>query len=54
MTTYIFFDTALRILVNAYLVSVALLISASAIGIAVIETMEEKADNRLPKSKWFV
>lgn len=54
MTTYIFFDTALRMLVNAYLVSVALLISASVIGLAVVETMEERTDNRFPKSKWFV
>jgi hypothetical protein len=53
MTTYIFFDAALRMLVNAYLFSVVLLVGASAIGLAVIETIE-KADNELPKSKWFV
>ena len=42
MTTYIFFDTALRIFVNAYLVSLVLLLLASAIGLAVIESMEKK------------
>ncbi|AFY88124.1 MAG: hypothetical protein CLLPBCKN_001859 [Chroococcidiopsis cubana SAG 39.79] len=42
MTTYIFFDTALRIFVNAYLVSVVLLLSASAIGLAVIESIEKE------------
>jgi len=40
MTTYISFDTALRIFVNAYLVSVVLLLLASAIGLAVIESMD--------------
>jgi hypothetical protein len=49
MTTYIFFDAALRMLVNAYLVSVVLLLVASAIGLAVIETIE-KSDYHLPKS----
>jgi hypothetical protein len=41
MTTYVFFDEALRMLVNAYLVSVVLLIAASGIGLAVIDTMEK-------------
>jgi hypothetical protein len=49
MTTYIFFDAAMRMLVNAYLVSVVLLLVASAIGLAVIETIE-KSDYHLPKS----
>lgn len=53
MTTYIFFDTALQMLVNAYLVSIVLLLSASAIGLAVIELVERDS-NQLPKSKWFV
>lgn len=53
MTDYIFFDTAVRMFVNAYLVSAILLIAASAIGLAVIETIE-KNENQLPKSKWFV
>ncbi|UKO96160.1 hypothetical protein [Nostoc sp. UHCC 0870] len=41
MTTYIFFDEALRILTNAYLLSTILLIAASGIGLAVIETIEK-------------
>ena len=41
MTTYIFFDTALRIFINVYLVSAVLLVSASAVGLAVIESMEK-------------
>lgn len=53
MTTYIFFDTALQMFVNAYLASIVLLLSASAIGLAVIE-MVETDNNRLRKSKWFV
>ena len=53
MTTYIFFDTALQMLVNAYLVSVVLLLSVSALGLAVIEIVE-RDNNHLPKSKWFV
>jgi hypothetical protein len=40
MTTYIFFDDALRMLVNAFLISAVMLIAASGIGLAVIETME--------------
>ncbi|HIK07091.1 MAG TPA: hypothetical protein IGS40_20765 [Trichormus sp. M33_DOE_039] len=41
MTTYIFFDEALRMLTNAYLLSTILLIAASGIGLAVIETIEK-------------
>ncbi len=41
MNTYIFFDDALQMLVNAYLVSALLLIAASGIGLAVIETIEK-------------
>lgn len=44
MTTYIFFDEALRMLVNAFLASVVLLIAASGIGLAVIETIEKTGD----------
>ncbi|BAT51333.1 hypothetical protein NOS3756_02560 [Nostoc sp. NIES-3756] len=41
MTTYIFFDEALRILTNAFLLSAVLLITGSGIGLAVIETIEK-------------
>ncbi len=41
MTTYICSETALRMLVNAYLVSVVLLIAGSYIGWAMIETIEK-------------
>jgi hypothetical protein len=44
MNTYIFFDEALHILVNAYLVSAILLIAASGIGLAVIETIEKSGE----------
>ncbi|MEH1889221.1 hypothetical protein PQG02_08335 [Nostoc sp. UHCC 0926] len=44
MTTYIFFDEALRMLINAYLISVVLLIAASGIGLAVIETIEKTGE----------
>lgn len=53
MTTYVFFDTALQMLVNSYLVSVILLLATSAIGIVVIETIE-KTGYHSPKSKWFI
>ncbi len=46
MTTYIFFDEVLRILVNTFLVSVILLIAASGIGLAVIETIERTGDRQ--------
>jgi len=45
MTTYICFETALRMLVNAYLVSVVLLIAGSYIGLAAIETIEKAGDH---------
>jgi hypothetical protein len=41
MTSYIFFDDALRMLVNAFLLSILLLIAFSGFGLAVIETMEK-------------
>ena len=41
MTTYIFFDKALGILTNAYLLSAIGLIAASSIGLVVIETIEK-------------
>ncbi|MDJ0615848.1 MAG: hypothetical protein QNJ63_03705 [Calothrix sp. MO_192.B10] len=41
MTTYIFFDEALRMFVNAFLVSIFLLITVSGIGLAVIESIEK-------------
>ncbi|WP_196515164.1 hypothetical protein [Nostoc sp. WHI] len=44
MTTYIFFDEALQMLTNAYLISAILLIAASAIGLAVIETIEKTGE----------
>lgn len=45
MTTYIFFDSALQMLVNGYFFSVFLLIAASIIGLAVIETIEKASDH---------
>jgi hypothetical protein len=44
MTTYIFFDQALRMLTNAYLISAVLLIAASSIGLAVVETIEKTGE----------
>lgn len=44
MTTYIFFGDALRMLTNAYLLSGILLIAASGIGLAVIETIEKTGE----------
>ncbi|MBF2066422.1 MAG: hypothetical protein IGS39_18680 [Calothrix sp. C42_A2020_038] len=41
MDSYIFFDDALRILVNAFLASTILLMAASGIGLAVIESIEK-------------
>ncbi|MDF5727486.1 MAG: hypothetical protein PUP92_05470 [Rhizonema sp. PD38] len=46
MTTYIFFDEALYMLVKAFLISVVLLIGTSGVGLAVIETIE-KSDVRV-------
>ncbi|MBA2747664.1 MAG: hypothetical protein H0U45_02730 [Tatlockia sp.] len=52
MTTYIFMETALKIVTNAYLVSLVLLIATSYIGLSVIEIIEE--GNTHPfKTKWF-
>ncbi|MEA5550046.1 hypothetical protein VB713_03460 [Anabaena cylindrica UHCC 0172] len=45
MTTYMFFDDALRMLTNAYLISAILLIAASSIGLAVIETIEKTGEH---------
>lgn len=53
MTTYIFFETALRMLANAYLVSAVMLLALSYIALAVIETIEESNEN-LPETKWFL
>ncbi|MBE9004171.1 hypothetical protein IQ259_03785 [Fortiea sp. LEGE XX443] len=44
MTTYIFFDDALRMFTNAYLLSAILLIAASGIGLAMIETIEKTGE----------
>lgn len=44
MTTYIFFDDALRMLANAFLISAVLLIAGSGIGLAVIETIEKTGE----------
>lgn len=45
MESYIFFDEALRMFVNAFLASVVILMTASGIGLAVIESIE-KPSNR--------
>lgn len=52
MTTYICFETALRMFVNAYLISIVLLIAGSYIGLTVIETME-KGDDHSTTPKFF-
>jgi hypothetical protein len=44
MTTYIFFNDALQMLVNAFLISAIMLIAASGIGLAVIETIEKTGE----------
>mgnify|MGYP003323652236 CR=1 len=41
MTTYLFFDEALRIFVNAFLISVLILIVVSAIGLAIVGSIEK-------------
>ncbi|MFM7408249.1 MAG: hypothetical protein ACKO3K_16730 [Cuspidothrix sp.] len=41
MTTYIFFDQALQMLITAFLGSAMILIAASSIGLAVIETIHK-------------
>ncbi len=40
MTTYISFETAIHMLTVAYVVPMFLLIAASAVGLAVVETLE--------------
>jgi hypothetical protein len=45
MTTYMFFDDALRMLTNAFVISAVLLIAASSIGLAVIETIEKTGEH---------
>jgi hypothetical protein len=45
MTTYILFDDALRMLVYAFLGSAVMLIAASGIGLAVIETIEKSGES---------
>ncbi|WP_256498205.1 hypothetical protein [Chroococcidiopsis sp. CCNUC1] len=44
MNSYIFFESALQLLVIAYLISVMLLLTVSKIGLAVIETIEDAQD----------
>ncbi|MDH6056222.1 hypothetical protein [Umezakia ovalisporum] len=44
MTTYMFFEDALRMFANAYLLSAIMLIAASGIGLAVIETIEKTGE----------
>ncbi|MBD2777904.1 hypothetical protein [Iningainema tapete] len=51
MTTYIFFDEALHMLVKAFLMSVLLLLATSGIGLAIIDTIEKtniRTVRRLP------
>jgi hypothetical protein len=45
MDNYIFFDEALRILVNAFLATALLLIAGSGIGLAVIESIEKPSQH---------
>ncbi|MBE9251034.1 hypothetical protein IQ226_18255 [Dolichospermum sp. LEGE 00240] len=45
MTTYIFFDQALKMLTIAFLAAPIMLIAASSIGLAVIETIEKTGDS---------
>ncbi|WP_009634574.1 hypothetical protein [Synechocystis sp. PCC 7509] len=52
MNTYILMETALRMLTNAYLLSLVLLIATSYIGLSVIETIEEGDTNPF-NTKWF-
>lgn len=53
MTSYIPLEFALRILSNAYLVSVVLLLAFSYLGLSAIETMEKAAENSTNKN-WFI
>lgn len=52
MTTYILMETALRMLTNAYLLSLVLLIATSYIGLSAIEILES-GDPKPFKTKWF-
>ncbi|MDJ0676696.1 MAG: hypothetical protein QNJ36_15180 [Calothrix sp. MO_167.B42] len=45
MTTYIFFDEALHMFVQAFLGSIFLLITVSGIGLAAIESIEKNNIN---------
>jgi len=53
MTTYIFFDEALHMFVQAFLGSIFLLIAVSGIGLAVIESIEEKTNISSASPKHF-
>lgn len=44
MTTYMFFEDALQMFTNMYLLSAVMLIAASGIGLAVIETIEKTGE----------
>lgn len=44
MITYISFESALHMLTVVYMVPMLVLVAASAIGLAVIETVEEVSD----------
>lgn len=55
MTTYITFETALRMLENAYLASVIFLLAASYLGLIAIDKIEKASDNtpsRQLGSRW--
>lgn len=52
MTTYLLMETALRMITNAYLLSIVLLIATSYIGLSVIEIIEQ-GDTKPFKTKWF-
>ncbi|MDB9446421.1 hypothetical protein NWP22_04240 [Anabaenopsis tanganyikae CS-531] len=44
MSTYMFFEDALRMFANIYLLSAVMLIAASGVGLAVIETIEKTGE----------
>ena len=44
MSTYMFFEDALRMFANIYLRSAVMLIAASGVGLAVIETIEKTGE----------
>lgn len=52
INTYILMETALRMLTNAYIVSLVLLVATSYIGLSVIEVIEQ-GDTNLSKTNWF-